>query len=128
MSEQVNGVPWEAIIERMDAIGVTLTEGAKSAIEFTYPLAVREVVAIGVFNAVIALVGIALVFAGWRVAITLNGRLADRHHEDEGGPLVLAGAATIFASFGIGDVAFDAIRFLINPQWHALIKLTELVK
>jgi hypothetical protein len=108
-------VPWEELLTRFDQLGVAVSGSARQAIEFSWPLAMRqqeiagwELVLLGVFILII-------------ISLGLLAMRKEYHTESEG--IFLFG---LFSLFGIFFISLGAIR-LLNPGWYALIALRDLV-
>lgn len=126
-------IPWAEIMQRLDTIGVTLTEGAKSAVEFVYPLAIREVIVAG--SARVSIGGLLLIFgilaacAGVRCVGKWEG--AKLYSDEKDRYDMYASTSFFFGIFGVvigAAFLWFSVPLLLNPKWHALMKLADLVK
>lgn len=120
-------VPWEEILNRLDAMGLALTDAAKSAVEFAYPLAYRQAVVEGVASAaeaVLCAITTYLCFLAIRKCLKKMSSM----EEDWLVPAVFVSAvAGTFFAINIFFSIHSAIENLANPGWKALKHLVELL-
>lgn len=137
-------VPWNMVMERIEQVGVQVTEGLKTGIEFTYPLAVRQVlVGNGVWlglGILALIISIPLFIAGLKYYNKeidgSNFKIKyDTWGDEKAVPIedysfiyipsfIGAGVAFIF---GLLFTVHNVIRVL-NPQWYAIKILIDTLK
>lgn len=125
-------IPWETILTKLESVGMEMTEGVKTGVEFMWPLAVRQAILTGIGYLLGAIfVGI---IACWGLRGIFNFK---EETKDEQGQLyaedylliavfrLICGGCIVFLA---GSLLFTAIKYIINPQWYAIHELLQLLR
>jgi cbb3-type cytochrome oxidase subunit 3 len=116
-------IPWEMIIEKLEEVGLQVTEGAKTGIEFMYPLAVRQAFYEGLLTIVFCL--LLLVVVIWLLRKGYKVSKSNKKESEMGFPIMLASAIP----FVIFMLEFKrGFMKVFNPKWYAIQQLLELLK
>lgn len=116
-------IPWDDVLSRLDLVGATLSQTAAAAIEFSWPLAVRNAFTTGL---VMTLVSLAIL-----IGLGFFIRFVNRMEEEDAflpewvGPTLCVGYLLIPVAIAV--LVFGLI-IVLNPEWHALTSLIDLLK
>jgi len=127
----MNNIPYQMIFKELEKLGLEATEGVKTGIEFSFPLAIRQVMITGILD---LLVGLAFVFVAYKLG--KFGMWAKEKYENKE-MLEMADRYFLFQIFSwlLSGLSLCSSPFLIyfgiakllNPKWYAIQKLIELL-
>ena len=123
----MNNVPWEMIINRLEKVGLEVTKGAKTGIEFIYPLAIKQVFIKGFIWLIIGVILSISIYkmTKWAKNNELTEINSYGEEEDYTGIVYLLSILLTAPNILIYNYA---IPRLLNSQWYAIQKLIEMLK
>lgn len=116
----MQSVPWEKLEKVFEAVAEVIRKGG----EHFWPLVVRQQFINGSFDLLLA---IGVVPSGWRMFKWCRNKAKEDTYNDTEWS-VAAGAVVFVMVIAVLILLFYAISMLFNPEWWALVALTNLVK
>jgi len=109
------------ILEKMEELGLALSSAGKEALEFVYPLAVRQALVIGVIGVILLLTLIPAIVYTKKLILYANSVSGDRSmYAGLGAGLIIFYCIIVF------KVAVNYIPQLFNPGWYAIRHIVEM--
>lgn len=123
----MNSIPWEALLQRLDVASDSVSTAAKQGVEFIWPLAVKQELSGGVITTLVSLLVIVSAIFVIKKVISCIGSDKWRNISQDGYHILIM-FPFIVTAFVAMPFLVNGIHRLINPEWHALINVVNMIK